>query len=103
MLKGFHQQSRDTKANLLKLVELLQKTKDRIRKKHKPIYTGDLVEALFAAPIITPVNLGRRLDVNYRTASRYLSALAKSGILKESRMGRYHIFINKLLLDLLGK
>jgi Fic family protein len=60
-----------------------------------------LVEALFASPIITPVNLGKRLDVNYRTASRYLAELVSGKFLQESKVGKYHLFINKPLLDLL--
>jgi type I restriction enzyme S subunit len=62
---------------------------------------GDLVEALFAYPIITPVSLGKRIDVNYRTASRYLVELAKAKVLAESYVGKYHLFINKPLLGLL--
>jgi Fic family protein len=61
------------------------------------------VEALFAYPIITPVNLGKRLDINYRTASRYLNELSKGKILRESYIGKYHLFINKPLLDLLRR
>jgi Fic family protein len=101
MLEAFHQQAKETKETLLHLIAMLQKTKEIIRVKHKKIYSADLVEALFAYPIITPVSLGKRLDVNYRTASRYLAELARGKILKESHVGKYHLFINKPLLDLL--
>jgi Fic family protein len=101
MLEGFHQQARETKQTLLKLIALLHGTKELIKKKHKKIYSADLVEALFASPIITPVNLGKRLDVNYRTASRYLAELERGKILQENYVGKYHLFINKPLLDLL--
>lgn len=101
LLKGFYSQAKDTKEVLLKLINLLQSSKDEIKQKHKKIYSSDLVEALFAYPIITPVNLGKRLDVNYRTASRYLNELVKGRILRDSRIGKYHLFINKPLLDLL--
>jgi len=101
MLEAFHQQAKETKDTLLHLIAMLQKTKEIIRVRHKKIYSADLVEALFAYPIITPVNLGKLLDVNYRTASRYLADLARGKILEESRVGKYHLFINKPLLDLL--
>jgi Fic family protein len=101
MLGGFQQQAKETKQTLLKLVAMLQETKELLREKHKKIYSADLVEALFAYPIITPVNLGKRLDVNYRTASRYLAELAKGRVLQESYVGKYHLFINRPLLDLL--
>jgi hypothetical protein len=49
------------------------------------------------------VALGKKLDINYRTASRYLAELAKGKVLREQFMGKYHLFINKPLLDLLKK
>ena len=45
----------------------------------------------------------QKLDVNYRTASRYLAELAKGKVLREQHAGKYHFFINKPLLDLLKK
>jgi len=101
MLNGFHLQARGTKNMLLKLMGLLEKTKERIHSEHRKIYSADLVEAIFAYPIITPVNLGKRLDVNYRTASRYLAELAKGKVLAESFVGKYHLYVNKPLLQLL--
>lgn len=103
MLEGFHSQAKETKQVLFKLTEMLEEVQERIRTKHKKIYSADLVEALFAYPIITPVGLGKRLDVNYRTASRYLAELAKGKILQESYVGKYHLFLNKPLLDLLQR
>lgn len=100
MLKGFHSQAKETKEMLFKLTELLQEEKEKIRSEHKNIYSADLVEALFAYPIITPVNLGKRLDVNYRTASRYLAALARGRVLEERYVGKYHLFLNKPMLNL---
>jgi Fic family protein len=101
MLQGFNLQARETKEVLLDLMRLLEETKERVRSQHRKIYSGDLVEALFAYPIITPVSLGKRIAVNYRTASRYLAELAKAKVLAESYVGKYHLFINKPLLGLL--
>ncbi|MEX1139141.1 MAG: Fic family protein [Bacteroidota bacterium] len=101
MLKGFHLQAQETKTTLLKIMELLEETREHVRAKHRKIYTAELVEALFAFPIITPVNLGKRLDVNYRTASRYLAELAKGKLLQESYVGKYHLYANRSLLKLL--
>jgi len=103
MLSGFRAQARESKEIVVKLMTLLAKTKERIRKEHRKIYSADLVEALFAEPITTPVSLARRIDVNYRTASRYLTALAKGKQLEEHRAGKYHLFINKPLLALLRR
>jgi hypothetical protein len=54
-------------------------------------------------PIITPISLGKKLDINYRTARRYLAVLAKGKVLREEFLGKYHLYINKLLLELLKK
>lgn len=101
MLKGFHQQAKETKSSLFKIMELLEKTREHLKEKHRKIYSAELVEAMFALPIITPVNLGKKLDVNYRTASRYLAELAKGKVLHESYLGKYHLYANKPLLKLL--
>jgi Fic family protein len=101
MLKGFHQQAKETKTTLFKIIELLEKTREHLKDKHRKIYTAELVEAIFALPIITPVNLGKKLDVNYRTASRYLVELARGRVLHESYVGKYHLYANKPLLNLL--
>jgi len=103
MLKGVHDQAKETKELLLRLTDMLQQTRERVRERHKKIYSADLVESFFAYPIITPVSLGKRLGVNYRTASRYLAELAKGKVLEESYAGKYHLFINKPLLALLKR
>ncbi|MEK9136261.1 MAG: hypothetical protein AAB393_03995 [Bacteroidota bacterium] len=55
----------------------------------------------FSQIIITPLNLGKKLDVNYRTASRYVAEVAKGNVLHESYVGKYHLYANKPLLKLL--
>ena len=97
MLKGFYLQAKSTKEALLKITAMLGEMKEQIRSTHKKLYSSDLIEALFAYPIITPVNLARKLEVDYRTASRYLATLAKGNVLKDSYVG----YANKRLLSLL--
>jgi Fic family protein len=101
MLEGFHQQAEETKTTVFKIMDLLEKTREHLKEKHRKIYSAELVEVMFALPIITPVNLGKKLDVNYRTASRYLAQLAKGKVLHESYVGKYHLYANKALLKIL--
>ena len=103
VLGGFRQQAKGTKDVLFKITALLEEMKQHLRAKHRKVYSSDLVEALFAYPIITPVNLGKKLDVNYRTASRYLAELARGKVLHESYVGKYHLYANKPLLKLLNR
>ena len=101
MLEGFHSQPKETKEVLFALIEMLEKTKKRIKSEFRKIYSAELVETLFFYPISTPVSLGKRLDLNYRTASRYLAAWARGKVLQASFVGKYHLVINKPLLELL--
>jgi Fic family protein len=101
MLNGFHLQAKHTSETLLALMKMLNETRDYVRTNHKKIYTAELIEVLFSHPIITPVSLGKQLDIHYRTASKYLSELVRAKILTENYAGKYHLFINKPLLHLL--
>ena len=103
MLEGFHPQAAETKSTLIGIMEPLEKTRERVRQKHRKVYSAELVEAIFALPIITPVNLGKKIGINYRTASRYLAELAKGKVLQESYVGKYHLYANKSLLKLLKR
>jgi len=54
-----------------------------------------------ARPILSPVNLGRALDIHYTTASRYLKVLARAGILEHLELGRYRLFVHRELIEIL--
>ena len=71
-------------------------------RKDFPGITPDAEGGRQEAPARTSKGL-KKLDVNYRTASRYLAELAKGKVLREHYVGKYHLFINKPLLDLLKK
>lgn len=101
MLKGFHSQATATKDLLLQIISLFDRVKEKVKKEHKKLYSADLIEALFSYPIINPVKLAETLDIHYVTASKYLSQLAKAGILGEGKFGKYHLFINKELIKLI--
>ncbi len=103
MLKGFHHQAKKTKKTLIEIMALLLKMKEEIKAKHRKIYSADLVEALFEYPIINPVKLGGEIGVHYVTASSRLHALAEAGVLKSKKHGKYQLFINERLLQLLRK
>ncbi len=103
MLRGFHEQAKDTKETLFKIMSLYFEFKNDFKKSYKKIYSADLVDILFSYPIITPVKLAKQLDIHYTTASRYLMQMAKGGLLKEQMLGKYHLFINERLLKIMKK
>jgi Fic family protein len=101
MLRGFYLQARETKDQLFKVMDLFNAYKEGIRRKCGNIYSSDLVEQLFSMPIVTPVRLGNLLNVHYTTATRYLKQLEKAGFLKNQQVGKYQLYINKPLVELL--
>jgi len=103
MLKGFYLQARDTRETLQTITELFNNLKDLIRKEQKKIYSAELVEAIFIYPVISPTKLASHLNMHYTTTSRYLAQLSSMGILSEAMVGKYHLYANYRLIEILGK
>jgi Fic family protein len=101
MLKGFYLQAKDTKEQLFVVMDLLNSTKEEIKKKCPGIYSADLVEMLFSMPITTPVKLSKMLNIHYTTATRYLKQLENAGFLQNQQIGKYQLYINKNLVAIL--
>jgi len=103
ILEGFHRQALETQETLLRIIHLFESLKKRLKEHHRKIYSADLVEVLFSYPVVTPVKLARELGIHYTTATRYLVALVKAGVLDEKKHGKYRLFINKDLLNMINK
>ena len=103
MTIGFQEQAKNTKKLLLQIMDLFEKTKMEVREKHKKVYSSDLIESLFTYPIITPAKLSEVLEVHRGTATRYLNTLTEGKILKDSLIGKYHLYVNQKLLTIINK
>lgn len=103
MLRGFYLQGKETKSLLLKIKDEYYRFKDNLKSKHKKIYSGDLVDSLFSFPIITPAKLAEDLGCHRNTATNYLRTLTQTGILTDRKVGKYHFYANKGLLNILHK
>jgi Fic family protein len=101
MLTGFQQQAGETRELLLATMELVQKFKNRLQEKLPSVYSHELVEALFSTPVTTPARLARDIDIHYRTAGRYLGQMEAVGLLQGQIQGKYHLFFNTQLIELL--
>lgn len=101
MLTGFYLQAKETKEQLLKVRDLLFQYKIDIKKKCPNIYSSDLAETLFSFPIITPVKFGSLMDIHYTTATRHLKQLTENKFLHHQSLGKYQLYINKKLLNIL--
>lgn len=103
MLQGFYAKALETHDDLKKITVLFEQIKEQIKLENKKIYGLDLMEALFTYPVITPTKLASELNTHYTTASRYLNQLVEVGILKDTKVGKHHLFINHRLLKILSK
>lgn len=103
ILRGFHEQAGETRQLLLDTMSLLEHYKKSVQDKLPKIYFYELVEALFSTPVTSPAHLARALRVHNRTASRYLAQLETEGFLKSRTQGRYHLFFNTQLIELLQR
>ncbi len=100
MLKGVAVTAQHTSRLVLGIGDLLQKHKQQIRANYK-FYSQDLINNIFHHPYTKVAFLERDLDVSRATATRYLDAMAKDGILTKRRLGRENYYINRELVDLL--
>lgn len=101
MLKGFAKQANHSFVLLQRIQGLQREYKHRIRDELPKIYSHELLEAMFARAVQTPVQLAQDIDVHYITASKYLKALEKGGYLYMVKRGRHTYYINTRLLDLI--
>ncbi len=102
MLHVFTCQAKETRQQLSKLVTLYNNCSEKIKNECPNIYSEKLVELLFSYPMITPVKLGTYLDIHYTTATRYLKTLVEKKLLHHQPSGKYQLYINKSLIDILN-
>jgi Fic family protein len=103
MLNGFYLQARETRNTLSQTTSLFREIKEQIKTEAGKIYSAELVDALFTYPILTPTRLATELNMHYTTTSKYLIQLSGMGILKEAIVGKYHLYANHQLMDILRK
>lgn len=101
MLTAFKEQAIESTDVLLKIKDLHEEVKRKIRNDLPKIYSRDLVDAIFSQPFITPTRYGEVLKVTYQTGSSHLKSLEKIGVMQSVKVGKYLFFANVALLDLL--
>ena len=103
MLTAFETQAEQGTATLLKITELHEIIKRKIRSTLQKIYSRDLVDAIFNKPFITPTAYAEIIGVIPQTASTHLKNLERIGIMKSFRLGRHTYYVNTALFDLLDQ
>lgn len=101
MLQGMEQQARLTKNILVGMVQLLREAKEVLKRNYADLYSAELAETLFMAPIISSAALATRMGIHRVTASRHLNTLHQGGFLGRVTYGRNHFFVFQPLVDLM--
>ena len=100
ILKGVSAISKDTIQLVKEIDELFKEYKNIIRTNHK-FYSHDLINNIFTYPYTKVKLLQKDMKISRATAVRYLDALAVSGMLKKSKIGKENYYINTKLFNLL--
>lgn len=100
MLRGIAVTARHTTQLVESIRTLLQLYKNQIRNDHK-FYSQDLINNIFRHPYTKVAFVEKDIGVSRATATRYLDALAISGVLQKHKLGRENYYINHALVDLL--
>ena len=83
------------------LREMMQATKQRLRKELPKIYSQELLNNLFRYPYTKIEFVEKDLGVSRITAAKHLDALVANGFVEKKKIGRTNFYINRLLFNLL--
>lgn len=103
MLKAVEDTSRQTIRQVYGIRDLMQDTKQRLRRDLPKLYSQDLLNNLFRHPYTKIEFIERDLSVSRPTAMKYLDALATHGFVRKLKLGRTNFYINERLFALLAK
>jgi Fic family protein len=101
LLDGIEQTSHQTTHLILRIRDLMQSYKHRIREELPKIYSHDLLNNLFRHPYTKIDFVMQELRVTRITATKYLQALVTLGILSKHKKGKENYYINEALFNLL--
>jgi Fic family protein len=101
ILKGVEVTAKETIVRIRDINKLFLATQDQLKSIDEKNYNKELLELLFEHPYCKIEYLVERLKISRITASKYLKALEKSGILQSRRVWKETIYINTDLFELL--
>ncbi len=102
IIQGIEETATETIQLILKIKELMQSFKIKLRENYK-FYSHELLNNLFMHPYTKIEFLTDDLGVSRITAANYLNTLAEDGVLQKSRLGTTNYYINVELYQLLSR
>lgn len=100
VLKGITQTAEQTTILTEKIIGLIQETKHEIKGTFH-FYSQNLINNLFKYPYTKIEFLSSSLNINRKTASKYLDLLSEKEIVSKVKLGRTNYYINIKLVALL--
>ena len=86
---------------ITRIQRLFDQTVEQVRSQSPKVYSKELIEVLFEYPYSKIEYLVDRLQIDRRTASKYLRSLEQLGVLRAEKKWKETLFINVALFDLL--
>jgi len=102
MLRAVEETSRQTIGQIYGIRDLMQSTKQRLRREYPKLYSQDLINNLFRHPYTKIEFIERDLGVSRLTATKYLTLLTTAGFVRKQKLGRTNFYLNEPLLKLLS-
>jgi len=103
MLEGVEQTALRQIELINDIKELMDATKEKLKRELPKIYSKDLLEILFMHPYTRIDMLVSNLGMTRQTASKHLKELASIGFLEEKKIKNSKFYINKELFSMLQK
>lgn len=99
MLRAVESTAQQTFDQVTRIRNLMEDVRERVQREAPGVYSKDLIEVIFRHPytkiqFVIDAGIAKR-----QTASGYLQALAKLGVLRESKHGREKYYINDALFS----
>jgi Fic family protein len=103
ILDGVEKTSRQAFEKIRSIKNLLDLTLERAKRDCPKIYSKELVEIIFENPYSRIDFLVKKLNINRKTASKYLKELEGQGFLSRLQTGKDILYVNDSLMKILKK
>ncbi|WP_420147385.1 Fic family protein [Spirosoma sp.] len=101
ILQAVEVTARKTIDQITRIQGLFDQTVEQVRRQAPKIYSKELIEVLFEYPYSKIEYLVDRLQIDRRTASKYLRSLEQIGVLRAEKKWKETLFINVAHFNLL--
>ena len=101
MLRCIESTARETEGQIRKIIDLMQRYKERMREILKRGYSHELLNNLFSYPYTKIEYVMAATGTSRPTAGGYLNTLAEAQLLQKVRKGRSNYYLNVPLIQLL--